>query len=469
MTSHNPDSHSIPLELPDTNGDSVLRRVQEVAEEVVDNIDQALDADNFQDTLSEIEEVMDAPDPPQQQQDADQNELFHLFMRMMNGRADTNGPSFSDLLKIREAKRRPVRRDVAEKFDGALENFQLFANEVLQHLRAHDFNKSIYLIDDQNICLDYAQLCSTEIVANHLNYEITLDASKDNEDFYTALYRSLSQNFLTDLGSDLVSATRTDGGPSGGILFMNIARRVTIKQSTLDQIAADLENQDLNAFDGNIILYVKEKKNKIHALNSGGWIFANGTMQGSILRHLTADPNLPQAFCVKFSRFKDQFDNLALRNKNRFDIENVLNQAENQYSSLKKHNLWTYTNTAMKPTDNSDQVLTALTAQLKEMEKKVKSLEDTNSISKDEMKKKPERKKYELPAPKNDEPRTFTRHDGIDMFYCKIHDWNTSHGDDKCYKQQKKKSDENKDNSNDNSNQKPKIIAGLSNIPIYKI
>jgi len=86
-----------------------------------------------------------------------------------------------------------------------------------------------------------------------------------------------------------------------------------------------------------------------------------------------------QAFCVKFSRFKDQFDNLTLRHKNRFDIENILNQAETQYSSLKKHNLWTYTTTAMRPTDNSNQVLTALTAQLKEMEKKVKSLEDTKS------------------------------------------------------------------------------------------
>jgi len=464
MSSQAPDSNN-PVELSDE--DSVLRRVQEVAEEVDENIDRAIDADNFQDSLSEIEEVMDAPASPQQQHDADQSDMLRLFMRMLNGRPNDNGPSFSDQIKIREAKRRPVRRDVAEKFDGALEHFQLFANEVLQHLRAHEFDKSIYVIDNQNICLDYAQLCSTELVADHLNYEITLDSRKDDEDFYSALYRSLSQNFLTDLGSDLVSATRADGGPSGGILFMNIARRVTITESTLDQIAADLESRDLSAFDGNIILYVKEKKNKIHALNSSGWTFANGTMQGSILRHLTADPHLPQAFCVKFSRFKDQFDNLTLRHKNRFDIENILNQAETQYSSLKKHNLWTYTTTAMRPTDNSDQVLTALTAQLKEMEKKVKSLEDTKSTSNNEIKKKPEKKRYELPAPKNDEPRTFTRHDGVEMFYCKIHDWNTSHGDEKCYKQQKKKSDDDKDNSNDNSNQK-QTIAGLSNIPIIR-
>ena len=449
-------TREVPL---DSTQGSAVHRVSALVDEL--NANEPTLHDLFHDSVSDIPEELseqpsDSNDQPSNIDISQASELLRLIQSL--GLANTTNvpaaPNLSEKLKITDIKRRPFRPESSKKFNGELEHFENFANEAFQHVRATSFDTDLYIFPDgRNLFKDYTSLSSDSSIFQMIKDDLSPEASDDDEHLYSTIYKSLTHDFTIELGSDVPSAVRSDGLPSGANLFLLIARRVTSTQDTLEATAQQIQDATINDFSGDVIAFSRKIKIGLHALRAGGWIFLNGTIQNKLLIHLSADPRLPQYFGGQLATLKSKFDRLPMLQKNKFDIESVLDYANKIYLNLKKEGLWTYA--TEEATTDPAQMIMALTAQVNTLEKQLVTMNKTPA----EKPQKKQSKYYRIDPPKEGEPEEFTRPDGTTVYFCKKHNWNLSHGNSDCYAQKSENSE-----LNDKLQKKINPIVGLSSI-----
>ena len=374
-----------------------------------------------------------------------------------------------------QQKQRAVRiQPFYKEFKGKPTDLLLFLEKLSMKVNHHFQGSRFFLFNrgdiSVNILTSYETVSTNEVLTHLSTNFISFD---DDELLYESIINSLHHTYHHKITSRLTMARR-NGRQSGVLATLLIAKDCSLQRKSGHILADEYSNITLARSKNNVVHLCGEFNRRFQELQQHGWdITANGKHADPVFRELLLFPS--PAFTSVIAPEFAKFSNLPLHMRHTYNIDELFSIATKVFINLPVAP--SLDNTPFNETSN----LSALTSALTSLQRHFSSPNNSESNKTTKRTNEPGTKgRYSLwRDPHQHEPQSHTINNGKTIHFCKIHKWNPSHGNGKCYKQnhtpphpQQKDQTENNINSNNRhshlaeSNMDPveawKIIQSLS-------
>ena len=333
-----------------------------------------------------------------------------------------------------QQKQRAVRiQPFYKEFKGEPTDLLLFLEKLSMKVNHHFQGSRFFLFNrgdiSVNILTSYETVSTTEVLTHLSRNLISFD---DDELLYESIINSLHHTYHQKITSRLTMARR-NGRQSGVLATLLIAKDCSLQRKSGHILADEYSHITLARSKNNVVHLCGEFNRRFQELQQHGWdITANGKHADPVFRELLLFPS--PAFTSVIAPEFAKFSNLPLHMRHTYNIHELFSIATKVFINLPVAP--SLDNTPFNETSN----LSALTSALVSLQRHLSSPPTTDSKVQSSTTKRTNepgsKGRYSLwRDPQPNEPQSHVIKNGKTIQFCKLHKWNPSHGNDKCYKQ----------------------------------